>query len=124
MTTNLKYLTLTMLIVAAMIGCKPKDDDPIAPAPPANEEEVITTMILSFNGQAGAADKELRFNETTKHWDTGPIDWEEFWRVVKGEGPCNRQRLSSRRKAHDDGAWVREAAMAHAEKRRARAKAA
>ena len=69
-------------------------------------------------------DKELRFNETTKHWDTGPIDWEEFWRVVKGEGPCNRQRLSSRRKAHDDGAWVREAAMAHAEKRRARAKAA
>ncbi len=68
-------------------------------------------------------DKDLRFNETTKHWETGPIDWNEFWRVVKGEGPCNRQRLAHRRKAHDDGAWVREAAMAHAEKRRARGSA-
>jgi ring-1,2-phenylacetyl-CoA epoxidase subunit PaaA len=64
-------------------------------------------------------DKALRFNEATQHWETGPIDWDEFWRVVKGDGPCNRERLANRRKAHDDGAWVREAALAHAEKRRA-----
>lgn len=68
-------------------------------------------------------DPALVFNEATKHWEHGPIDWDEFWRVVKGEGPCNRQRLAARRKAHEDGAWVREAAIAHADKRRQRAAA-
>ncbi len=68
-------------------------------------------------------DPALRLDETTKHWETGPIDWDEFWRVVKGEGPCNRQRLAAKRKAHEDGAWVREAAMAHAAKRRQRKEA-
>jgi len=65
-------------------------------------------------------DPALARNEATKHWDTGPIDWDEFWRVVKGEGPCNRQRLAARRAAHDDNAWVREAAEAFAAKRTAR----
>jgi ring-1,2-phenylacetyl-CoA epoxidase subunit PaaA len=65
-------------------------------------------------------DPKLAWNEATKHWDTGPIDWDEFWRVVKGEGPCNRQRLDVRRAAHDDGAWVRAAAEAFAAKRAAR----
>ena len=51
---------------------------------------------------------------------SAPIDWDEFWRVVKGDGPCNRERLAARRKAHDDGAWVRVAAAAYAAKRRAR----
>jgi ring-1,2-phenylacetyl-CoA epoxidase subunit PaaA len=69
-------------------------------------------------------DPALRLDEATKHWETGPIDWDEFWRVVKGEGPCNRQRLAAKRKAHEDGAWVREAAMAHAGKRRQRKAAA
>ena len=69
-------------------------------------------------------DPDLKRNETTGHWETGPIDWDEFWRVVKGEGPCNRQRMVNRRAAHDDGAWVREAALAHADRRRARAAAA
>jgi ring-1,2-phenylacetyl-CoA epoxidase subunit PaaA len=69
-------------------------------------------------------DKTLRFNEATQHWETGPIDWDEFWRVVKGDGPCNRERLANRRKTHDDGAWVREAALAHSEKRCARKAAA
>lgn len=62
-------------------------------------------------------DPELEWNEARGHYDFGPIDWEEFWNVVKGNGPCNRERLEARRKAQDDGAWVREAAMAHAEKR-------
>jgi ring-1,2-phenylacetyl-CoA epoxidase subunit PaaA len=65
-------------------------------------------------------DPALRFDAATRHWHTGPIDWDEFWRVVKGEGPCNSQRLNARRQAHDDGAWVREAAEAFAAKRAAR----
>jgi ring-1,2-phenylacetyl-CoA epoxidase subunit PaaA len=65
-------------------------------------------------------DPDLRFNERTGHWEFGAIDWDEFNRVVKGEGPCNRERLAARVKAHDDGAWVREAALAHVAKRKAR----
>jgi ring-1,2-phenylacetyl-CoA epoxidase subunit PaaA len=61
-------------------------------------------------------DPQLKFNEETQNWDIGPIDWDEFWRVVKGDGPCNRERLAARRKAHDEGAWVREAASAYAAK--------
>jgi ring-1,2-phenylacetyl-CoA epoxidase subunit PaaA len=48
----------------------------------------------------------------------GAIDWEEFRRVLAGDGPCNRERLAARRRAHDDGAWVREAALAYADKHR------
>jgi ring-1,2-phenylacetyl-CoA epoxidase subunit PaaA len=54
------------------------------------------------------------------HWVYSPIDWEEFNLVLAGNGPCNRERLAARRKAHDEGAWVREAALAFAEKRKAR----
>ena len=68
-------------------------------------------------------DPELKWNEERGHYDFGPIDWDEFWRVVKGHGPCNRQRLNARRKAHEDGAWVREAAQAFAAKQAARAAA-
>jgi ring-1,2-phenylacetyl-CoA epoxidase subunit PaaA len=52
-----------------------------------------------------------------EHWRFGEPDWSEFKRVVKGDGPCNRERLVARRTAHEDGAWVREAAVAHAAKR-------
>lgn len=69
-------------------------------------------------------DPDLKFNEETGHWEYGEIDWEEFSRVVAGNGPCNRERLDARRKAWDEGAWVREAALAHAEKRRNRREAA
>ncbi|MET0869086.1 MAG: 1,2-phenylacetyl-CoA epoxidase subunit PaaA, partial [Pseudorhodoplanes sp.] len=69
-------------------------------------------------------DPDLTFNETTKHWEFGEIDWAEFKRVVQGDGPCNRQRIQQRQKAADSGAWVREAAIAYAEKRKARRDAA
>ncbi|MET0600313.1 MAG: 1,2-phenylacetyl-CoA epoxidase subunit PaaA [Mesorhizobium sp.] len=69
-------------------------------------------------------DPELRWNEAKKGYDFGPIDWDEFWRVVKGGGPMNRERLAARRKAWDEGAWVREAALAYADKRVARRAAA
>ncbi|MBO0834134.1 MAG: 1,2-phenylacetyl-CoA epoxidase subunit A, partial [Actinobacteria bacterium] len=52
------------------------------------------------------------------HYDFGEVDWTEFKRVVAGNGPCNAQRIANRRAAHEDGAWVREAAVAHASKRR------
>jgi len=65
-------------------------------------------------------DPELRFDEAAGHWTFGEIDWTEFKEVVAGNGPCNRQRLKARQKAHDNGAWVREAAMVFAEKRRRR----
>ncbi len=67
-------------------------------------------------------DPDLKWNEERKHYDFGEIDWEEFWRVVKGNGPCNKQRLAARNKAHDEGAWVREAATAYAKKKSAREK--
>ncbi|MGO0575088.1 1,2-phenylacetyl-CoA epoxidase subunit PaaA [Ornithinimicrobium panacihumi] len=61
-------------------------------------------------------DPDLRWNEERGHWDFGQIDWEEFWRVLKGDGPCNTQRMATRVGAHEEGAWVREAAVAYAEK--------
>jgi ring-1,2-phenylacetyl-CoA epoxidase subunit PaaA len=61
-------------------------------------------------------DPELRWNEARGHYDFGAIDWKEFWQVVGGDGPCNRERLAARVQAWDDGAWVREAALAHAAK--------
>lgn len=69
-------------------------------------------------------DPDLKWNGETGHYDFGPIDWDEFWRVVKGDGLCNRDRLDARRSAHEDGAWVREAALAHAAKKRAAKSAA
>ncbi|MBN8683795.1 MAG: 1,2-phenylacetyl-CoA epoxidase subunit A [Chitinophagales bacterium] len=63
-------------------------------------------------------DPELKWNEARGHYDFGPINWDEFWNVVNGNGPCNRQRLRARVDAYDKGAWVREAAAAYAEKRK------
>ena len=61
-------------------------------------------------------DPELKWNEARQHVDFGAINWSEFWSVVNGDGPCNRERLAARVKAWDDGAWVREAALANARK--------
>jgi ring-1,2-phenylacetyl-CoA epoxidase subunit PaaA len=65
-------------------------------------------------------DPLLRWNEAAGRHDFGPIDWGEFNRVLKGNGPCNAERLAARRSAHEEGAWVREAAMAYADKQRVR----
>lgn len=66
-------------------------------------------------------DPELRYNTTTENWECGAIDWTEFFEVIAGNGPCNRERLAARNKAHDAGAWVREAALAYAAKRQSAA---
>jgi len=62
-------------------------------------------------------DPDLKWNEERKHYDFGEINWEEFWNVVKGNGPCNKDRLNTRRTAYENGAWVREAAFAYSEKK-------
>jgi ring-1,2-phenylacetyl-CoA epoxidase subunit PaaA len=61
-------------------------------------------------------DPQLAYDESTENWTIGPIDWDEFWRVVRGNGPCNRERLAARRAAHAEGEWVRLAAAAYAAK--------
>ncbi len=66
-------------------------------------------------------DPDLAWDPATQHYRFGAIDWSEFYEVIKGNGPCNRERLAARRKAWEEGAWVREAALAHAQKRLARA---
>ena len=66
-------------------------------------------------------DPDLEWDEAAQHFRFGAIDWTEFQQVLKGNGPCNRERLEARRKAHEDGRWVREAAMAYADKQRTHA---
>ncbi|MFK8055819.1 MAG: 1,2-phenylacetyl-CoA epoxidase subunit PaaA [Saprospiraceae bacterium] len=65
-------------------------------------------------------DPDIKWNEERGHYDFGVINWDEFYNVIKGNGPCNKERLDARNKAHDEGAWVREAAAAYAAKQAAR----
>ena len=65
-------------------------------------------------------DPDLKYNPETDDWETGPIDWDEFYAVIRGNGICNRERMKARREAHSKGAWVRAAAQAYAAKKKAR----
>jgi len=65
-------------------------------------------------------DPDLKYNKETGHWEFGEIPWEEFWSVVNGDGPMNKERIKSRKKAYEEGAWVREAASEYARKQRLR----
>ena len=69
-------------------------------------------------------DPELKWNQETEHYDYGEPDWVEFFNVIKGNGPCNKLRVDNRREAHEGGQWVRDAAIAYAEKKSAKAQAA
>lgn len=62
-------------------------------------------------------DNNLKWNEERGHYDFGAINWDEFWQVVQGNGPCNKERLDARKKAWEEGAWVRDAALAYANKK-------
>lgn len=66
-------------------------------------------------------DDKLKWNETTQHYEFGEINWDEFYQVISGNGPCNRERMNARVKAYEDGKWVREAAAAYANKKRKKA---
>lgn len=63
-------------------------------------------------------DPDLKYNEETGHWEFGEIPWDEFWSVVKGNGPMNRERIKARKKAYEEGEWVRKAAMDYAQKKK------
>ncbi|MEP6747155.1 MAG: 1,2-phenylacetyl-CoA epoxidase subunit PaaA [Bacteroidota bacterium] len=76
------------------------------------EQVKILNMIIP--------DPDLKWNEVTQHYDYGAIDWEEFKNVINGNGPCNKERLAARIKAHEEGAWVREAAAKYADRKRSR----
>ena len=69
-------------------------------------------------------DPALRWNAERGHYEHGEINWDEFWQVVGGNGPCNQERVAARVKAWDEGAWVRDAALAYETKRSAAARAA
>lgn len=69
-------------------------------------------------------DPDLKFNNETGNWDFGEIDWDEFFQVIGGNGPCNKERIEARRLAHEEGAWVREAAVAYAAKKNKKERAA
>ena len=82
----------------------------------------VTVQQAEFLG-ISVPDPDLKFDEETGHYAFGEIDWQEFIEVIAGNGPCNKQRIEKRRKAHSDGEWVREAAQAYASKQAARAAA-
>ncbi len=82
----------------------------------------ITVQQAAFLGLR-VPDENLALDEDTGHYRFSEIDWQEFFDVLAGKGPCNRERMQKRRKAHEDGAWVREAARAYADKIAARAAA-
>jgi len=83
----------------------------------------VTVPQAEFLG-LDVPDENLEFDEESGHYRFSEIDWEEFFEVIAGHGPCNRQRMEKRRKAHEDGAWVREAARAHAARKSADSAAA
>ncbi|HKI55758.1 MAG TPA: 1,2-phenylacetyl-CoA epoxidase subunit PaaA [Trueperaceae bacterium] len=89
-------------------GIKTKTNDQV-------RQEFVDEHVPELR-QAGLTvpDPALRFDRASGHWVHGPIDWDEFWRVVKGNGPVNAERLAARRQAHEDGRWVREAMAAYA----------
>jgi ring-1,2-phenylacetyl-CoA epoxidase subunit PaaA len=72
--------------------------------------------------QLSIPDPQLHYDHATANWRTGPIQWDEFWQVVQGKGPCNKERMEARLRAHQDGAWVREAMRAYAERNASRQK--
>jgi len=77
--------------------------------------DVCVDQVKTLNMQL--PDPKIKWNEKTGHYDFGEINWEEFYEVLKGNGPCNKQRMEARIKAHEEGAWVREAAAAWALKK-------
>ena len=94
-----------------------------------SNDELRQEFVDRTVGQAEAIgltipDKDLKWNAETNHYEFGEINWDEFYQIVAGNGPCNRERLEARVEAHENGAWVREAAVAHAAKRAAKQQAA
>lgn len=91
-----------------------------------SNDELRQEFVDRTVGQAEAIgltipDPDLKWNEETGHYEFGEINWDEFYNVIKGNGPCNKERLKARNEAHDKGEWVREAANAYAKKKKSKA---
>ena len=86
----------------------------------ADDASTSPLVHSSFYKFVTLPDPDLKWNEARRHFDYGQIDWDEFWATVNGHGPCNKERLATRVKAHEQGQWVREAALAHAQKQQQR----
>lgn len=81
-------------------------------------QEFVNEMVPQLHALGlSVPDPEIHFDTESSNWVYGAIDWDEFWQVVRGDGPCNKERLDARRQAHDDGHWVREAMAAYARKK-------
>ncbi|HSH01594.1 MAG TPA: 1,2-phenylacetyl-CoA epoxidase subunit PaaA [Anaerolineae bacterium] len=92
-------------------GIKTKTNDEL-------RQEFVNELVPEIHALGlTVPDKDIYFDEESQNWVYGPIDWDEFWQVVRGNGPCNEERLAARRQAHEDGAWVREAIHAYADKK-------
>ncbi len=91
-------------------GIKTKTNDEV------RQEFIAETAPELLAAGLTIPDPELHYDEESGQWIHGPIDWNEFWQVVRGNGPCNAERLGARRHAHEDGAWVREALNSYAQK--------
>ncbi len=95
-------------------GIKTKTNDEL-------RQEFVTKIIPELHALGlSVPDPDLRYDEGTGAWIHGPIDWDEFWRVIKGQGPCNKERMEARQQAHENGRWVREALAAYAQKQAAK----
>lgn len=92
-------------------GIKTKTNDEV------RQEYIAETAPELMAAGLTIPDPDLGYDEATDSWIHGPIDWDEFWQVVRGNGPCNAERLGARAKAHADGKWVREALNAYASKK-------
>src|SRR5574341_1376894 len=91
-------------------GIKTKSNDEL-------RQTFINQMVPQFQALGlPIPDPDLRYDKETGNWITGEIDWDEFWRVIKGDGPVSKERMSARQQAHEDGLWVREALAAYAKK--------
>ena len=83
-------------------------------------QKFVNEIVQEFHAIGlSIPDPDLNYDEETGNWIFSPIDWDEFWRVVRGNGPCNKERMAARRQAHEDGAWVREALQAYAQRKQA-----
>lgn len=91
-------------------GVKRKSNDEL------RQRFVNLTVAQAHAIDLAIPDPDLRHDEESGNWEFGAIDWDEFYRVIGGDGPCNRERMAARRRAHEEGAWVRAAADAHAAK--------
>lgn len=96
--------------ILARWGIKTKTNDEL-------RQDFVNKIVPELHAlDLSIPDPDLHYDEASGNWIIGEIDWDEFWRVVTGHGPCNKERMAARQTAHESGRWVREALAAYADK--------